>query len=101
MSILQKDVDFLRELKHSKPGNSGSQGQELTLSYLCENPKLDLFFEKFSGKTLLEKVAPSQKGKEVVNSENSNQDEKWVEKDFLNLSESKGTASNGIRVRIP
>ncbi|KAL4348555.1 hypothetical protein GQ457_17G014750 [Hibiscus cannabinus] len=78
MSILQKGVDFLRELKHSKPRNSGSQGQELTLSYLCENPKLGFFSGKdFSGKTLLEKGAASQKGKEVVDSKNSNQDEKW------------------------
>ncbi|KAK8604232.1 hypothetical protein V6N13_099181 [Hibiscus sabdariffa] len=94
MSILQKGVDFLRESKHSKPENSGSQGQELTLSYLCENPKLGLFSGKdFPGKILLEKGAASQKGKEVVDSENSNQDEKWVERDFLNLSESKGAAS--------
>ncbi|KAE8710124.1 Protein OBERON 3 [Hibiscus syriacus] len=31
--------------------------------------------------------------KEVVDSGNSNQDEKWVERDFLNLSESKGVSS--------
>ncbi|OMO72539.1 hypothetical protein COLO4_27597 [Corchorus olitorius] len=104
MSFLQKGIDFLRESKvgldggyplprPSKPGNSGSQGQELTLSYLCENPKLGFCPEKeFPGKTLLEKVS-SYKGKEVVDSENSNQDEKWVERDFLNLSESKGIAS--------
>ncbi|KAK6242460.1 Oberon [Theobroma cacao] len=102
MSFLQKGIDFLRESKvgldggfalprPSKPGNSGSQ--ELTLSYLCENPKLGFCSEKeFPGKTLLEKVT-SYKGKEVVDSENSNQDEKWVERDFLNLSESKGISS--------
>ncbi|XWS69469.1 hypothetical protein CRYUN_Cryun04dG0181700 [Craigia yunnanensis] len=102
MSFLQKGIDFLRESKVgldgsypftrlSKPGNYGSQ--ELTLSYLCENPKLGFCPEKeFSGKTLLEKVT-SYKGKEVVDSENSNQDEKWVERDFLNLSESKGMSS--------
>ncbi|XVE74559.1 hypothetical protein DITRI_Ditri12bG0026800 [Diplodiscus trichospermus] len=102
MSFLQKGIDFLRESKvgvdggypftrPSKPGNSGSQ--ELTLSYLCENPKLGCPPEKeFPGKTLLEKVS-SYKGKEVVDSENSDQDEKWVERDFLNLSESKGMSS--------
>ncbi|GMJ09629.1 TITANIA 1 [Hibiscus trionum] len=94
MSNLQKGFDFLRESKHSKPGNSGSQGQELTLSYLCENPRLGFFSGKdFPGKTLLEKVSASHRGKEVVDSENSNRDEKWVERDFLNLSESKGIAS--------
>ncbi|XWS34358.1 hypothetical protein CRYUN_Cryun21dG0032400 [Craigia yunnanensis] len=102
MSFLQKGIDFLRESKvgldggyplprPSKPGNSGSQ--ELTLSYLCENPKLGFCSEKESpGKTLLEKVI-SYKGKEVFDSDNSNQDEKWVERDFLNLSESKGISS--------
>ncbi|XP_022776547.1 protein OBERON 3-like [Durio zibethinus] len=104
MSFLQKGIDFLRESKvgidggypsarTSRPGNSGSQGQELTLSYLCENPKLGFCSEKeFPGKTLLEKVT-SYKGKEVIDSENSNHDEKWVERDFLNLSESKGISS--------
>ncbi|XVF02994.1 hypothetical protein REPUB_Repub04eG0222500 [Reevesia pubescens] len=103
MSFLEKGIDFLRESKvgfdggyplsrPSKPGISGSQ--ELTLSYLCENPKLGFISEKeFQGKTLLEKVGTSYKGKEVVDSENSNQDEKWVERDFLNLSESKGISS--------
>ncbi|XP_039069588.1 protein OBERON 3-like isoform X2 [Hibiscus syriacus] len=104
MSFLQKGMDFLKPKvgfyggyplsKPSKPGNSGSQGQELTLSYLCENPKLGLLSGKdFPGKTLLEKVAASYKGKEVVDSENSNQDEQWVERDFLSLSESKGIGS--------
>ncbi|XVE91837.1 hypothetical protein REPUB_Repub01dG0045900 [Reevesia pubescens] len=102
MSFLQKGIDFLRESKvgldggyplprPSKPGNSGCQ--ELTLSYLCENPKVGFCSEKeFPGNTLLEKVT-SYKGKEVLDSENSNQDEKWVERDFLNLSESKGISS--------
>ncbi|KAK8492752.1 hypothetical protein V6N13_029614 [Hibiscus sabdariffa] len=64
------------------------------LATFSENPKLDLFSGKDSpGKTLLEKGAACEKGKEAVDSENSNQDEKWVERDLLNLSESKGTAS--------
>ncbi|GMJ04526.1 TITANIA 1 [Hibiscus trionum] len=74
MRFLQKGIDFLREPK------SGSS-QELTLSYLCENPKLGFVSEK------------SHKGKEVVDSENSNQDEKWVERDFLSLSGGKGVSS--------
>ncbi|TYI99628.1 hypothetical protein E1A91_A13G030300v1 [Gossypium mustelinum] len=74
--------------RSSKPGISGSQ--ELTLSYLCENPKLGFCSEKTQ--TLLEKVT-SYKGKEVVDSENTHQDEKWVERDFLNLSESKGISA--------
>ncbi|KAK8567404.1 hypothetical protein V6N13_105373 [Hibiscus sabdariffa] len=88
MSFLQKGIDFLRE---SKVGLDGDyplprSSQELTLSYLCEHPKLGLGSEKeFPGK--------GYKGKEVVDSENSNQDEKWVERDFLNLSGSKGVSS--------
>ncbi|XVE85570.1 hypothetical protein DITRI_Ditri17bG0101000 [Diplodiscus trichospermus] len=102
LSFLQKGIDFLRESKvgldggyplarPSKPGNSCSQ--ELTLSYLCENPKLGFCSEKeFPGKILAEKVT-SYKGKEVDDSENSNQDEKWVERDFLSLNGSKGISS--------
>ncbi|KAL4318538.1 hypothetical protein GQ457_18G023770 [Hibiscus cannabinus] len=72
MSFLQKGVDFLREPRSS---------QELTLSYLCENPKLGFCPEKdFPGKVC--------KGKEVVDS-----DEKWVERDFLSLSGGKGVCS--------
>ncbi|KAL4301834.1 hypothetical protein GQ457_10G028250 [Hibiscus cannabinus] len=88
MSFLQKGIDFLRE---SKVGVDGDyplprSSQELTLSYLCEHPKLGFGSEKeFSGK--------AYKGKEVVDSENSNRDEKWVERDFLNLSGSKGVSS--------
>lgn len=99
VSFVEKGIDFLRESKvgldggyplprSSKPGISGSQ--ELTLSYLCENPKLGFCSEKTQ--TLLEKVT-TYKGKEVVDSENTHQDEKWVERDFLNLSESKGISA--------
>lgn len=77
------DLDGYSSSRSStKPGNSGFQ--ELTLSYLCDNPKLGL---PLNGKF-------SQKGKEVVLvSENSNQDEKWVERDFLSLSENRGNSS--------
>ncbi|KAF2316676.1 hypothetical protein GH714_042017 [Hevea brasiliensis] len=55
-----------------------SKPQELTLSYLCENPKLGF----------------NQKGKEVIFSENSNQEERWVERDFMNLEETKSNSSS-------
>ncbi|GKV13480.1 hypothetical protein SLEP1_g24482 [Rubroshorea leprosula] len=75
-------VGFSSSRSSTKPGNSGFQ--ELTLSYLCDNPKLGL---PQNGNI-------SQKGKEVVLvSENPNQDEKWVERDFLNLSGSRGNSS--------
>ncbi|XP_028787101.1 protein OBERON 3-like [Neltuma alba] len=71
-------------LKPSKVGTSALQ--ELTLSYLCD--------KEIPGKSLLsslEKV--SCKGKEVIISEDSNRDEKWVERDFLNLSETRENSS--------
>ncbi|XP_019448327.1 PREDICTED: protein OBERON 3-like isoform X2 [Lupinus angustifolius] len=74
----EKDVEFLRDsevvdkILHSKLN-------------LVEKEKSLLNYS-------MEKV--SQKGKEVVAfSENSNQDRKWVERDFLRLSESKENSS--------
>lgn len=97
MSFSEKGVDFLREKEmgsdgfQSKPSKIGNPGsQELTLSYLCENSKLGLPEKEFSGKNLLnsfEKV--TYKGKEVLVSENSGQDDKWVVRDFLNLNETR------------
>ncbi|KAJ7942832.1 Protein OBERON [Quillaja saponaria] len=101
MGFSEKGIHFLRESDmlgdniQSKPfkfGNSGSQ--ELTLSYLCDNSKLGFAERDFPGKILLdsfEKV--SYKGKEVIFSENSNQDDKWVERDFLSLGETRGNSS--------
>ncbi|KAG7974503.1 hypothetical protein I3843_06G051500 [Carya illinoinensis] len=101
MSFSEKDMGFPRESdmgsdgfrsKHSRPGTSGSQ--ELTLSYLCENSKLGLPGKEITGKSLVntfEKIA--LKGREISVSENSNQDEKWVERDFLNLNETRGNSS--------
>ncbi|KDP38165.1 hypothetical protein JCGZ_04808 [Jatropha curcas] len=77
IGMSQKGIDFLRESKMGFHGFA-SKPQELTLSYLCENPKLGF----------------AQKGKEVIMSENSNQDEKWVERDFMNLSETKSNSSS-------
>ncbi|KAG6759476.1 hypothetical protein POTOM_035954 [Populus tomentosa] len=80
-----KRIDFLRDSKMGFDG-FGLKPQELTLSYLCENnhnnPKLGF----------------SLKGKEVIFSDNSNQDEKWVERDFLNLSETKSNSSSKRQV---
>ncbi|CAL0306042.1 unnamed protein product [Lupinus luteus] len=100
----EKGVDFLRdsevvdEILHSKPTTTKFFGaisgfQELSLSYLCESSKLNLVEkEKSLLNYSMEKV--SHKGKEVVAfSENSNQDRKWVERDFLSLSESKENSS--------
>lgn len=98
MSFSQKGIDFLRASKMGldgfppkplKPGTSGSQ--ELTLSYLCDNTKLGFSDSGKIPMNSLEKL--SQKGKEVFVSENSNHDEKWVERDFLSLNESRGNSS--------
>jgi len=82
----EKDAVFLRDSDMGGVGGSnqvsgGNSGfQELTLSYLCGNPRL----KEIQGEGFL-----SQKGKEVMVSENSNQDGgKWVERDFLSLSDS-------------
>ncbi|XP_057961152.1 protein OBERON 3 [Malania oleifera] len=100
----EKGIDFLRESemgcdgcppKPLKIGNSGSQ--ELTLSYLCDNPKLGFPDKEIPGKVLLnslEKV--NYKGKEVV-SENPNKEDRWVERDFLNLNEVRGGGGSSKR----
>ncbi|CAL9215019.1 unnamed protein product [Arabidopsis halleri] len=85
----QKGVDFLNVRSNNPDGGFSSKssprsGNELTLSYLCENREL-------SGR-----IAESlgQKGKEVVTfSENSNYDDKWVERDFFNLREMNPNSS--------
>ncbi|KAF6144576.1 hypothetical protein GIB67_006068 [Kingdonia uniflora] len=115
----EKGTYFLREsemghdglcLKPSRNGNLGYQ--ELTLSYLCDNnnnnqSKME-FGEKemlYSGKNFLGSLengrfcgsSSSNKGKEVVlDSGEGNEEEKWVERDFLQLngvSNGGGTAS--------
>ncbi|TKY59782.1 OBERON 3 [Spatholobus suberectus] len=102
----EKGVEFLRDSEvggvdmvlHSKPTKvvvgSSSGLQELTLSYLCDNPKLSLAEKEAPGKSLLNSLEKmSHKGKEVVVCENSNQDRKWVERDFLSLSEPREDSS--------
>ncbi|WOH07582.1 hypothetical protein DCAR_0727014 [Daucus carota subsp. sativus] len=92
----QSDMDFEgSRTKPSKIGNSGSQ--ELTLSYLCENNNSKLGFsdKDVPGRNLLnlsDKV--SYKGKEVVVSDDPIRDDRrWVERDFLQLNESRENSS--------
>lgn len=101
MGFPEKGMDFLRESEmssdgfRSKPSKTGTPGsQELTLSYLCDNSKLGFPEKEIPGKNLLNSFEKlTHKGKEISISENSNQDEKWVERDFLNLSETRGNSS--------
>lgn len=80
--LSEKRLSFLRESGidlgglQSKPGDSACQ--ELTLSYLCDNPRAGV---------------PSLKGKRVV-LEDLRQEDKWVERDFLQLSDSKNGCSS-------
>ncbi|XP_022960211.1 protein OBERON 3-like [Cucurbita moschata] len=69
--------------KSPRIGNSGSQ--ELTLSYLCENSKEKGYAASFE--------KGSYKGKEVLFSQNCNENDKWVERDFLNLNSIRGNQS--------
>ncbi|KAG5240553.1 protein OBERON [Salix suchowensis] len=86
IGLSRKGIDFLGESKMGFDG-FGFKPQELTLSYLCENNNNN------------PKVGFSLKGKEVILSEHSIQDEKWVERDFLNLSETKSNSSSRRQVR--
>lgn len=92
MGFPEKGISFFRESEsdgfQSKPSNFGSQ--ELTLSYLCDNSKLGFLEKEFSGKNLLTSL---EKGKEILVPENSSQDHKWVERDFLNLNETRLNSS--------
>ena len=80
-----KGIGSREDSKFAGIGNSGSQ--ELTLSYLCENSKLGSpgFAASFD--------KGNYKGKEVLFSENCNDDDKWVERDFLNLNSNRGNQS--------
>ncbi|XP_027361081.1 protein OBERON 3-like [Abrus precatorius] len=83
-STILKDSEVCVDGFKSIPAKVGACGlQELTLSYLCDYPKLGL----------VQKEVAARKGKEVVVCENSNEDEKWVERDFLSLSETKENSS--------
>ncbi|GAV57244.1 DUF1423 domain-containing protein [Cephalotus follicularis] len=95
----KKGFDFLKDIHMGGGGGGGDcfpskSTEELTLSYLCENPKLGSSF--FSEKNLLMEI----KGKQVVVSDDDRipvqqQDhDKWVERDFLNLNETKHRGRN-------
>ncbi|KAL5721835.1 hypothetical protein ACHQM5_005430 [Ranunculus cassubicifolius] len=99
----RKNVEFRRKsdmdhdggsLNSSKIGNLGSQ--ELTLSYLCENFKMGIQEKEVSGKNFLSNLEKggSSKGKEVI-LDNGIDDERWVERDFLQLNGVSGGGSGG------
>ncbi|KAJ4972770.1 hypothetical protein NE237_005944 [Protea cynaroides] len=95
-----KGNDLLRDSEvgldgfHSKASRIGNLGsQELTLSYLCENPKLGFQEKDISGKNLLSALEKDRyKGKEVI-SENPNEEERLVERDFLQLNGVRGAGT--------
>ncbi|KAL5995533.1 hypothetical protein ACLOJK_025596 [Asimina triloba] len=86
-------------IKEQKTGSPGGQKagqpslQELTLSYLCENPKMVVQEKDDSAKNLLSSFekGSSYKGKEVVREAAVDGDDRWVERDFLQLNESKAS----------
>ncbi|GAB2296927.1 hypothetical protein Dimus_031029 [Dionaea muscipula] len=94
LGFSQTGLEFLREsdvvyrgfgAKHSDAGNSCSQ--ELTLRYLCENSKLD-----FSGRDFSSKGSLNFKRKDVIlESSCQGGQDRWVERDFLHLSENHGS----------
>jgi hypothetical protein len=99
MSFSEKGMDFAEVgsngFRSKLPTKTGSsQPQELTLSYLCDNSKLGFPEKEISGKNLFnsfDKV--TLKGRETLIPDNSNHGEKWVERDFLNLNETRGNSS--------
>ncbi|KAG9457333.1 hypothetical protein H6P81_001841 [Aristolochia fimbriata] len=92
-----------RLMPESDAGNSvfGSKAskmssQELTLSYLCDNPKLGVPEKEGSGKNLIGSLERGRcKGKEVA-SDSPGDDHRWVERDFLQLNENKGGSKRGV-----
>ncbi|KAL0697756.1 hypothetical protein Bca4012_053878 [Brassica carinata] len=79
LSVRSSNLDGVPSKSSPRPGN------ELTLSYLCENRE-----------ELSEKIA-DQKGKEVVSENPIHYDEKRIERDFFNnnLRETKRKAAHG------
>ncbi|XP_077230303.1 class I heat shock protein, putative (DUF1423) [Tasmannia lanceolata] len=77
-------------LTKEKMGNLGSQ--ELTLSYLCDTSKMGFLEREISGKNLLSALEKGgyNKGKEVILDSVEN-DERWVERDFMQLSGNSGS----------
>lgn len=99
MSFAEKGMDFQRDSGMGSDGNgfrsklptkTGTSGaQELTLSYLCDNSKLGLPEKE---KNLLYS-RERETNASIAENSISNQGEKWVERDFLNLNETRGNSS--------
>ncbi|PKA56086.1 Protein OBERON 3 [Apostasia shenzhenica] len=77
-------------------------GGELTLSYLCENPKLGLpdkegppVSSAGGGDLMLSLEKPRSKGKEIATAAASEED-LWVERDFLQLKGFAGGKRTGV-----
>ncbi|XP_010939988.1 protein TITANIA [Elaeis guineensis] len=70
-----------------KPGASSSAApQELTLSYLCENPKPGLQEKEGPGSDLFVALEKARaKGKEIALDPPDDDGKRWVERDFLQL----------------
>ncbi|XP_068660845.1 protein OBERON 3-like [Aristolochia californica] len=86
---LLPESDVGNSVFSSKPSKMGTQ--ELTLSYLCDNPKLGIPDKEASGKNLLGSLERGRfKGKEVA-SDSPEDNHRWVERDFLQLHENKGS----------
>ncbi|XP_072972044.1 protein TITANIA-like [Typha angustifolia] len=72
------------------PKSGTSIPQELTLSYLCENPKLGLQEKELP----LEKSR--SKGKEIVAESSAQEERRWIEMDFFQLAGRKREGLEGL-----
>lgn len=81
-------------------GASSSHHQELTLSYMCENTQLGFGDKEAagSGTDLLGSLDKARsKGKEVALDFPADDDQRWVERDFLQLGGGSGCKGPGKR----
>ncbi|XP_047340771.1 protein OBERON 3 [Impatiens glandulifera] len=100
----EKGIEFMRKTEicsdgfQSKPSKVMNSGfQELTLSYLCENNKLGFPDKEIPSKNMFNSLEKgSYKGKEVVVEDQYQEDSnnRWVERDFMQMNEVRGKASN-------
>lgn len=95
--LLESDVGAAAfRFKSSKTGfgaerSRNMSSQELTLSYLCDNPNMGFQEKEIPNKDFLVSLEKgSYKGKEVV-LENSLGDDRWVERDFFHMNEDRGS----------
>ncbi|XP_042502716.1 protein OBERON 3-like [Macadamia integrifolia] len=96
LSESELGIDGFRSNASLRIGSLGSQ--ELTLSYLCDNSKMGFQEKNISGKSLLRALDKDRynKGKEVI-SENPNEEERLIERDFLQLNGVRATAAGTKR----